>query len=48
MTKLYDYVITAKFFKLFQVFHPISKQTYKLELLARWKIHDIFYMLLVK
>ena len=28
--------------------HPVGKQAYKLELPKKWKIHDVFYMLLLK
>ena len=40
--------LEAKFFRPFQVLHLVGKQAYKLELLARWKIHNIFYMLLLE
>ena len=36
--------LEAKLFGPFQVLHPIGKQTYKLELPKKWRIHDIFYM----
>lgn len=35
-----------KFFELFQVFHLVNKQVYKLILLTKYKIYDIFYILL--
>lgn len=36
------------FFSPFQVIYLLSKQIYKLELLARWKIHDFFHMSLLE
>ena len=38
----------AKFFGPFLVLHPIEKQAYKLELLKKWKIHDVFYVSLLE
>ena len=40
--------LEAKFFRLFRVLHPEEKQAYKLELPKRWKIHNIFHMLLLE
>ena len=40
--------LEAKFFRLFRVFHPIEKQAYKLKLPKKWRIHDVFYLLLLK
>ncbi len=37
-----------KFFGPFRVFHIIEKQAYKLELPTKWKIHNIFHLLLLK
>lgn len=37
-----------KFFGSFQVLHPMNKETYKLKLLAKWKIHYIFHMSLLE
>ena len=34
--------LKTKFFGLFQVLHPIGKQVYELEILKKWKLHDIF------
>lgn len=41
-----NWKLEAKFFRSFQVFHPVHKQAYRLELLANSKIHDLFHMLL--
>ena len=38
----------AKFFGPFRVLYPVEKQTYKLELPKKWKIHDVFHILLLK
>lgn len=38
----------AKFFGSFHILHLNKKSTYKLELLKRWKIHNIFHMSLLK
>lgn len=40
--------LEAKFFRSFQVFHLVSKQTYKLKLTTKWRIHVIFYVLLLE
>ncbi len=32
----------------FRVLHAVGKQAYKLELLTKWKIYNIFYMLLLE
>ena len=40
--------LEAKFFGPFQVFHPVGKQKYKLELPKKWKIHDVFYVSLLE
>ena len=40
--------LEAKFFGPFRVLHLIEKQVYKLKLLERWKIYNIFYVLLLK
>ena len=40
--------LKAKFFKHFQVLHLIGKQAYKLKLLKKWRIHDVFYVLLLE
>ena len=41
-------MLEAKFLGFFWVLHPVDKQTYKLELLKKWRIHDIFYILLLQ
>lgn len=38
----------AKFFKLFLVLHPVGKQTFKVNISAKLRIHDIFYISLLK
>ena len=38
----------AKFFKPFKVLYPIGKQAYKLELPKKWRIHDVFHVLLLE
>ena len=40
--------LEAKFFGLFQVLYPVGKQGYKLKLLKKWKIHDVFHMSLLE
>ena len=40
--------LEAKFFELFQVLHAIKKQAYKLKLSRKWKIHDVFHVLLLE
>ena len=40
--------LEAKFFGPFQVLHLVGKQVYKLELLKKWRIHDVFYVLLLE
>ena len=40
--------LEVKFFKPFQVLHPVWKQAYKLELPKKWKIHDVFHMSLLE
>ncbi len=37
-----------KFFGPFRVLHAVGKQAYKLELPMKWKIHDVFYVLLLE
>ncbi len=40
--------LESKFFGPFQVLHAVGKQAYKLELSAKWKIHDVFYVSLLE
>ena len=40
--------LEAKFFRPFWVLHPVGKQAYKLKLPTRWKIHDVFHVLLLE
>ena len=40
--------LDAKFFGSFWVLYPIGKQTYKLELPKKWRICDIFHVLLLE
>lgn len=40
--------LEAQFFKSFKVLHLIEKQAYKLELLKRWIIHNVFYVSLLE
>ena len=40
--------LEAKFFGLFRVLHPVSKQAYKLKLPKKWKIYNVFYVLLLE
>ena len=38
----------AKFFEPFRVLHSIGKQAYKLELSRKWRIHNVFHVLLLE
>ena len=40
--------LEAKFFGPFRVLHLVGKQAYKLELLRKWKIHDVFHVSLLE
>ena len=40
--------LKAKFFKPFQVFYPVEKQTYKLELPMKWRFYIVFHMSLLE
>ena len=40
--------LEAKFLGLFRVLHLVGKQTYKLKLPKKWKIHDVFYISLLE
>ena len=37
-----------KFFELFRVLHLVGKQAYKLELPRKWRIYDVFHVLLLE
>ena len=37
-------MLKDKFFRLFQVFYAVGKQTYKLKLPTKQKIHDVFHI----
>ena len=40
--------VETKFFGPFRVLHLVRKQVYKLELPKKWRIHDVFNVLLLK
>ena len=40
--------LETKFFRSFKVLYPVGKQAYKLELLQKLKIHNVFYVSLLK
>ena len=40
--------LEAKFLGLFRVLHPVGKQAYKLELPKKWRIHNVFHVLLLE
>ena len=40
--------LKAKFFKPFQVLHPVGKQTYKLDLVKKWRVYNMFHVLLLE
>ena len=40
--------LEAKFFRPFQVLHPVCNQAYKLELPRKWKIHNVFHKSLLE
>ena len=40
--------LEAKFFGPFRVLHPVRKQTYKLKLPKKWRIHDVFHVSLLE
>ena len=40
--------LEVKFFGPFWVLHPVGKQTYKLELPKKWRIHDVFHVSLLE
>ena len=40
--------LETKFLGLFQILYLVSKQAYKLELPKKWRIYDVFYVLLLE
>lgn len=40
--------LETKFFGLFQILHPVTKQAYKLELFNKRRVHNIFHILLLE
>lgn len=44
----YNLKLEVKFFKLFHVFYSVKKQVYKLKLLKKWRIYDVFYILFLE
>ncbi len=40
--------LESKFIGLFRVLYAVEKQAYKLELLVKWKIHDVFHVSLLE
>ena len=40
--------LEAKFFGPFWVLHPIGKQDYKLKLPKKWRIYNVFHVLLLE
>ena len=43
-----NHQLEAKFLGFFWVLYPVSKQVYKLKLPKKWKIHDVFHVLLLE
>ena len=41
-------MLKPRFFGHFQVLHPVGKQTYKLKLPKKWRIHDFFHVWLLE
>ncbi len=40
--------LEAKYIGPFRVLHPVGKQAYKIELPKKWRIHDVFHVLLLE
>ncbi len=40
--------LESNFFRPFRVLHIVEKQAYKLELPTKWKIHNVFHVLLLE
>ena len=43
-----NWKLEVKFFEPFRVLYPVGKQAYKLELSKKWRIHNVFYVSLLK
>ena len=43
-----NWKLKAKFFGPFQVLYPIKKEAYKLELLRKWRFHDVLHVSLLE
>ena len=43
-----NWKLKAKFFGPFQILHLVGKQAYKLKLLKRWRMHNIFHVSLLE
>ena len=43
-----NWKLESKFFGPFRILHPFRKQAYKLKLFRKWRIHDVFHILLLK
>ena len=41
-------MLEAKFFRTFWVLHPVGKQAYKLKLSKKWRVHNMFEVLLLE
>ena len=44
----HNWKLEPKFFELFRVLHLVGKEAYKFKLPKRWRIHNIFYVLLLE
>ena len=40
--------LEAKFFGLFWLLHPVGKQAYRLKLLKKWRVHNVFHVSLLE
>ena len=40
--------LEAKFFRPFQVLHPVGKQAYKFKLPKKWRVHNVFHVSLLE
>lgn len=41
-------MLKAKFFEVFWVLYPVDKQAYKIELSKKWRIYNVFHLLLLE